>query len=280
MYRLHVHARSKQLLVKANVLSQRFLGTKPTKKPKKIQHHAMPMSIVVLGSGGSNSFRNGRKQPCLAVNLPYGARTWVFDTGETSLMDHHPNVKDHDVRRVFLTHLHGDHIFGLPGFMSRINLHEKEAVAKHKYVTKGEPFEIIGPHGIGRFVRTAMAVSRTRLKYKWKIVELRHGEAAKGSPDDVDLNTTLLENEVPMEILHPNRDVLEREKRYVWNLPGKDLDEAGLVKDFDVTACEIKHTKSMPSIGYVLQEPTLPRNLVIENVRHHLELHKDWIQET
>ena len=41
-----------------------------------------------------------------------------------------------------------------------------------------------------------MAVSRTRLKYKWKIVELRHGEAAKGSPDDVDLNTTLLENEV------------------------------------------------------------------------------------
>ena len=86
--------------------------------------------------------------------------------------------------------------------------------------------------------------------------------------------------QVPMEILYPNQDVLERERRYVWNLPGKDLDEAGLVKDFDVTACEIKHTKSMPSIGYVLQEPTLPRNLVIENVRHHLELHKDWIQET
>jgi ribonuclease Z len=195
-------------------------------------------------------------------------------------MDHHPNVKDHDVRRVFLTHLHGDHMFGLPGLMSRINLHEKEALEKHKFIGQEEPFEIIGPHGVGRFVRTAISISKTRLKYKWRIVELRHGEPAKGSPDDVDLNTTLLDNEMPMEIVHPDSSILDLEKRYVWRLPGKDLDETGSVKDFDVTACEIKHTKSMPSIGYVLQEPTLPRNLVIEKVRHHLELNRDWIEET
>ncbi len=246
----------------------------------KVQHHAVPITVVTLGSGGSCSFRNGRKQACTAVNLPYGHRTWIFDCGEAALMESHPNVKDHDIRRIFLTHLHGDHIFGLPGLMARVNLHEQEGLKAHKFIAKGEPLEIVGPHGIANFVRTALSVSKMQMKFPWRIVELRHGAPAVGSPDALNLNTNLLKNEMPMEIIKPNQEILEKEKRFVWNLPGADLDESGHVKDFDVVAAEIKHTKNMPSIGYVLQEPTLPRNLVIEKIRTHLDLHKEWLVDT
>jgi len=54
------------------VLPTSTATTTTRRKKKKIQHHATAMTIVMLGSGGSNSFRNGRKQPCIAVNLPYG----------------------------------------------------------------------------------------------------------------------------------------------------------------------------------------------------------------
>lgn len=65
------------------------------------------------------------------------------------------------IEKIFITHLHGDHIFGLPGLLS-----------SRSFQGGDTPLEIYGPKGIETFIKTSLAVSQTRLGYALKFIEL------------------------------------------------------------------------------------------------------------
>lgn len=71
------------------------------------------------------------------------------------------SIRPRKIEKIFITHLHGDHIFGLPGLLS-----------SRSFQGGDTPLEIYGPKGIETFIKTSLAVSQTRLGYALKFIEL------------------------------------------------------------------------------------------------------------
>ena len=56
---------------------------------------------------------------CVAVQ--YEKEVWLFDCGEsTQIKLMRQNIRPSRITKIFLTHLHGDHAFGLPGVLCYI----------------------------------------------------------------------------------------------------------------------------------------------------------------
>eukprot|EP00946_MAST-07B_sp_MAST-7B-sp1_P002119 g2119.t1 len=79
---------------------------------------------------------------------------WMFDCGEgTQLNLSHSAWGLKALTKIFITHLHGDHILGLPGLLMAI-AHSHSASTYRKFVPKRlRAVEIFGPPGISEFLK-------------------------------------------------------------------------------------------------------------------------------
>ena len=76
------------------------------------------MELQFLGTS-SASPSISRSQQSLALSL--GGETWLFDCGEgTQLQMIRAGVTPLSVSRIFISHMHGDHVFGLPSLLASI----------------------------------------------------------------------------------------------------------------------------------------------------------------
>ncbi len=77
------------------------------------------MELQFLGTGAGSPSK-ARNVTCTALKT--GGKSnevWLFDCGEaTQHQILRTNIRPGKIRRIFITHLHGDHIFGLPGLLS------------------------------------------------------------------------------------------------------------------------------------------------------------------
>ncbi|GEL13081.1 ribonuclease z [Lapidilactobacillus concavus DSM 17758] len=113
------------------------------------------MEIEFLGTGAGVPARSRNVTSIALKLLDERNEVWLFDCGEgTQQQILKTTIKPRKVNKIFITHLHGDHIFGLPGFLtSRSN-------------QGGETrLDLYGPTGIKRYVQTSLAVTGTRLSY-------------------------------------------------------------------------------------------------------------------
>ena len=73
------------------------------------------VQVTFLGTSSGVPTR-GRNVSSVAVRLPQRAELWLFDCGEgTQHQFLRSDLRVSQLRRIFITHMHGDHIFGLPG---------------------------------------------------------------------------------------------------------------------------------------------------------------------
>ncbi|HEM4865475.1 TPA: ribonuclease Z [Streptococcus suis] len=85
-------------------------------------------------------------------------QVWLFDCGEgTQNQILETTIRPRKVAKIFITHLHGDHIFGLPGFLSSRSFQSSD---------EQTDIDIYGPVGIRSFVLASLKVSGTRLPYR------------------------------------------------------------------------------------------------------------------
>lgn len=120
------------------------------------------MKLLFLGTGAGVPSRS-RNVSALALKLLDELNEiWLFDCGEgTQHQILETTLKPRKITNIFITHLHGDHIFGLPGFLS-----------SRSFQGGDERLTIYGPPGIKEFVETSLRVSKSHLLYPLEIVEL------------------------------------------------------------------------------------------------------------
>ncbi|WP_442604051.1 ribonuclease Z [Paenibacillus sp. KN14-4R] len=120
------------------------------------------MELYFLGTGAGMPSKE-RNVTAIALNLLAERGTyWLFDCGEgTQHQILRTPVKLSKLEKVFITHLHGDHIFGLPGLLSSRSHHGGDT-----------PLTLYGPRGIETFVRQSLAISGSHLNYDLHIIEI------------------------------------------------------------------------------------------------------------
>lgn len=112
------------------------------------------MQITFLGTSSGVPTRS-RNVSSVALRLPQRAELWLFDCGEgTQHQIIRSDLKISQLSRIFITHMHGDHIFGLMGLLATCGL-------------AGNPtqIDIYGPPKLDEYLRACSRYSQTHLSY-------------------------------------------------------------------------------------------------------------------
>jgi ribonuclease Z len=97
--------------------------------------------------------------------LQYENECWMIDCGEgTQHQLLHSSLTLSKINKIFITHLHGDHIFGLPGVLG-----------SRSFQGATEKLQLFGPKGIKEFIETALMISNTYIRYPLEIIEIVEG---------------------------------------------------------------------------------------------------------
>lgn len=144
------------------------------------------MKVEFLGTGAGVPSKSRNVTSIILKLLDEINEMWMFDCGEgTQHQILETTLKPRKITRIFITHMHGDHIYGLPGFLS-----------SRSFQGGNEKLTIYGPKGIKQYVETSLKLSRSNLSYPLEIQELgREGVAYKDNRYKVTYDT--LQHAVP-----------------------------------------------------------------------------------
>ena len=134
--------------------------------------------ILFLGTGASVPSKD-RSLPCVAVRQ--GRSISLFDCGEGSqrqlMVSPFSFMK---IDRIFITHLHGDHILGLPGLLQTMGMSGRK-----------EPVSVYGPTGLVKALKSMLDACEGELEYELRIEEVEGDEEFSFDSFDISVFRTV-----------------------------------------------------------------------------------------
>lgn len=125
----------------------------------------MSLSVIFLGTAGSVPTA---KRSLPAILIQRKGEQIMFDCGEgVQRQMIKTRAGFHKKMKVFVTHMHGDHVLGLPGLLQTMALLDRE-----------EKLEVYGPPGINRFIENIRETVQFVLTFPVEIREIEKAGVA------------------------------------------------------------------------------------------------------
>ncbi|NGP43633.1 ribonuclease Z [Bacillaceae bacterium SIJ1] len=136
------------------------------------------MKLTFLGTGAGLPAKQRNVTATALQWTEDQSETWLFDCGEgTQRQILHTSIRPGRITKIFISHLHGDHIYGLPGLLSSRSFLHGENV----------PLDIYGPKGLKEYLEVSLNMSGTSLSYPWTVHELEEGRVFEDKYSYVDV---------------------------------------------------------------------------------------------
>ncbi|KAF8195716.1 beta-lactamase-like protein [Mycena galopus ATCC 62051] len=208
-------------------LSNSSPNTKPmasTTPPTTTRQSPLDMQLTFLGTASAMP-SSTRAHSSLALRV--GGDVWLFDCGEgTQSRIQQSIVKMGRIEKIFITHTHGDHIFGLLPLMAGI----LNGAGGERIDVNNPVIEIYGPLGTRAYIRAGLRYTHTFFNNPFIVHELRLPSDPK------------TDNHTPL----PRHNAESPHGRNIQQVDGRH---------FRLRA-PILH--SVPCVGYVINEAPVP----------------------
>lgn len=207
---------------------------------------------------GTSSAAPGKTRNTSGAALRLDGEMWMIDLGEaTQHQVQRSKLKIGSATKIFLTHMHGDHAFGLVPFLCALadgaggvlegaDWREREAM-------RSPPIDIYGLRGTRRLIRTTLECTYTKLARRYRVHELlfEHDEAHVGRPHRQEM---------------PGRDLRINAEGYWPDFLSED-------DKMQASAVPIKHT--VPCVGFIFKEHPRPEPLNVKELEPLLKRNKE-----
>ena len=147
------------------------------------------MQVTFLGTSSGVPTR-ARNVSAVALKLPQRSELWLFDCGEgTQHQFLRSELRVSQLSRIFITHMHGDHIYGLPGLMASLGM-----------AGQCDGLSLYGPDQLQDYVDGVVRSSSARIGFPLRFTTVSEA-ARRGAPihedEDLVVRCALLKHRVP-----------------------------------------------------------------------------------
>lgn len=117
----------------------------------------MDFAVTILGS--NSAIPAYGRHPTAQV-VQFDKNYFLIDCGEATQMQMSRfSIKRFKIKNIFISHMHGDHIFGLPGLISSLHL-----------LGRADRLHIYGPEGLQEFIELILKLGGTELCYPLEFI--------------------------------------------------------------------------------------------------------------
>jgi ribonuclease Z len=142
------------------------------------------LDLLFLGTSAGVPTK-ARNVSATAVIEASGSHWYLVDCGEgTQHQLLHTSLSVRDLRAIFITHVHGDHCFGLPGLLASAGMSGRTA-----------PLDLVLPAALHDWVRLSLAASDTFLAFELRLLAVE--QLGEWRSDTLAVSTVQLSHRVP-----------------------------------------------------------------------------------